>query len=182
MLALSLILLTVTGDVGVPRAARLLDAPTVLAQGSPPLVPSATVSDGQVSAAQLQVDIDGLKRQRPGLGGAITLIAVGGSLSLVGALYLVMGASSGGFVSALGSLMFVGLASVGIGVPMTILGVWMTVNRLAERAAIDDELKRLKLQLDEARLRGPPAYRPPTSGGAPQVELGRDDGLLLARF
>ena len=175
MLALTLALLTASSaDVGT-RSARLLDdAPLVAQADAPPMVPLEQ-SEAQVSAAQLQVDLDALKKQRPGLGGPITLVALGGGLALTGGLYVLLGATSGGAVSAFSSLMFVGIGALAVGVPMAVIGVWMLVNRLQDRAAIDAESARLRKQLEQQRTRE--RYAPPLPSAAAVA-----DGLLLARF
>lgn len=176
MLTLTVLMLTMTGDVGA-RSARLLDEPALrLAQvDAPPLVP-VEPSDAQVSAAQLQVDLDALKRQRPGIGGPISLVAIGGSLAILGGVYTLVGASTSGFgVSAVASMIYVGIGLLAVGVPMAVLGVWLLVTRLGDRAAIDAEMKRLRQQLDVARERErvAPTWTPPVSMVVPALELAR---------
>ena len=89
MLALTLMVLC---QIGSPQGVHLLDDSPLLAQAIPPLVPLPGVqSDAEVSAQQLQVDLDGLKKMRVGLGAGIALLAVGASGAVVGALNLALG-------------------------------------------------------------------------------------------
>ena len=107
MLSFTLVLLS---QIGTPQGVHLLDdAPLLLAQVAPPLLPATQPStDAQVSALQLQVDIAALKKQRPGLGAGIALVSAGGTSALLGALYMGLSTaigSFGGTVNPLGLLL-----------------------------------------------------------------------------
>lgn len=188
MLSLSLVILSLTGQIGEPRGVRLLEDTPYLAQAPlpplPPLPPSTGPgTDAEVSAQQLQIDIDALRRQRPSLGGGIALLASGGGVALLGGFYLLLGATSFGF-GGVSSLLIIGVAGLVIGLPLAVIGVWLLVNRLEERKRIDDETARLRQELQR---RGPQP-RPHQYQPQPQLEIpppqvrGPDSSLLLARF
>jgi len=187
MLALTLVLLSVSGEIGSPRGVRLLDdAPVLLAEVAPPLVPSAAPdSDAQVSAQQLQVDIEGLRKQRPGIGGGIALVTAGGSVALLGGLYLalsgVIGVTSGG----VNIFVIIGAVGLSIGLPLVAIGVWLLYNRLEERKHIDEETAKLKEQLRSRQLapQAPQIAPPPSNIPPPQVlSPGPEATMLMARF
>lgn len=180
MLTLTLLVVTMSG--GMPSA-RLLDAPLV-AEVAPPLVPSTVApSDAQVSAAQLQVDLEALKRERPSLGAPITLLAVGGSFGLLGAVYLITSAGFGPVLGAVSPLLVLGIIGVGAGVPMLVIGTWLLINRVGERSRIDAEMTRLKGQLQQRRQeeRLAPPQQQQMDEPPPQVQ-GPSPTLRLAQF
>ena len=153
MLPLALTLLTVTGGIGMPAGVHLVDAPVLIAQAPPPLVPlEPELSDAQVSAAQLQVDIEAIRKQRPSLAAPIVLISVGGSLGILGGIYAGLSAAVGTFGGALNPLLIIGIVGLAIGLPMAVIGVWMIINRLETRNRIDAEVVKLRTLLDQRRL------------------------------
>ena len=188
MLALTLVLLSVSGEIGTPRGVRLLDDAPLLAQvAPPPLLPAAAPeSDAQVSAQQLQVDIDALRRQRPSLGGGIALVSTGGGVALLGALYLAISGIAGVGGIGVNPFVIVGAVGLGIGLPLVAIGVWLLYNRLEERKHIDEETTRLQKELRSrpAQPRGfsPPTAPPPPEYPPPQVLTGPDASMLVARF
>lgn len=185
MLALTFVVLS---QIGAPHGVRLLDDAPLFAQADapPPLVPStAPASEAQVSAQQLQVDLDALKKQRPGLGGGIALVSAGGTVALLGVLYLAVSGTAF-FGVGLNPFLIVGVVCLGVGLPLVAIGVWLLYNRVEERKRIDEETRSLKQQLQ--RLRPPPQqqwqprqYAPPSDLPPPQVR-GPDSTLLMARF
>lgn len=184
MLALTLVMLSLPGQIGAPRGVHLLDDAPLLAQ-APPLLPADPVaSDAQVSAQQLQVDLDALKKARPGLGGGIALVSTGGGLAALGGLYL-------GLSAALGAPLFIIYVGVGllcVGLPLAVIGLWLLYNRIEDRTRIDAETKVLKEQLRaKQRLdQAVPQQRPVTptfqTTPPPQVQRGPDASMLLLRF
>jgi hypothetical protein len=177
-LALALTLLTGGTDVsiGMPAGVHLL------AEAPPPLLPAEPLlSDAQASASQLQIDIEALRKGRPGLGGAITLISVGGTFAILGAIYAATSAGLGTVLGGINSLLIIGIVGLAIGVPMIVIGVWMIVNRIAERSRTDEEIKRLRVLLDERRKQEREFAPPPGQGFAPQVMAPRPS-LVLALF
>lgn len=183
MLAFTLVVLS---QIGAPHGVRLLDDAPRLAQldAPPPLVPSAApASEAQVSAQQLQVDLDALKKQRPGLGGGIALVSAGGTVALLGVLYLAV-SSAAFFGGGLNPFVIVGAVCLGVGLPLVAIGVWLLYNRLEERKRIDDETKSLKNQLQRMRPTPyqPRQYAPPPADVPPPQVRGPDSTLLMARF
>lgn len=186
MLAFTLVVLS---QIGAPHGVRLLDDAPLLAQVDappPPLVPSAAPpSEAQVSAQQLQVDLDALKKQRPGLGGGIALVSAGGTVALLGVLYLAV-SSAAFFGGGLNPFVIVGAVCLGVGLPLVAIGVWLLYNRLEERKRIDDETKSLKDQLQRMRPapghQQPRQYAPPPSDIPPPQVRGPDSTVLMARF
>ncbi len=185
-----MLVLTLSGQIGMPQGVHLLDAPVLVAQAGPSLLPQAPVpSEADVSAAQLQIDLDGLKRLRPGLGAPITLIIIGGAVSLVSLLYLALSTTLGGFAGGLNPILIIGVVGLAIGLPLAVIGTWLLINRLEDRGRIDTEMARLKRQLQERRLRerAPQQFMPPQTPGAPlmplpQVRLGPEPSMLVAEF
>ena len=192
---LTLVLLSLTSQIGSPHGVRLLDDAPLLAQIAPPLLPvdgapatEAPLSDAQVSAQQLQVDIDALKKSRPALGGGIALVSAGGTTALLGALYLaVSGIAGGAFAGGINLFVVIGAVGLGIGLPLVAIGVWLLYNRLEERKRSDDEIGRLKGQLQQKQLQqrqqgpGNPAAPPPMDVPSPQVRA-PDAAMLIASF
>jgi hypothetical protein len=195
MLALTLVLLSVSGGIGSPRGVRLLDdAPMLLAEIAPPLLPYvAPPTDAQVSAQQLQVDIEALRKQRPPLGGGIALVTAGGSTALLGALYLAISGVAGVGIAGVNPFIIIGAVGLGIGLPLVAIGVWLLYNRLEERKHIDEETAKLREQL---RSRQPtpqpysPPYSPPQIAPPPPSDFpppqvlspGPEATMLMARF
>ena len=190
MLALTLVLLS--GQIGSPHGVRLLDdTPLLYAQVAPPLIPvegspstEAPISDAQVSAQQLQVDIDALKKTRPGLGGGIALISTGGTIAILGVLYLAISGLAF-FGAGVNPFLIVGAVGLGIGLPLVAIGVWLLYNRMEERKRTDEELGKLKKQLQlKQRERAPsnPSMPPPPSDFPPPQVSAPDASMLIARF
>jgi hypothetical protein len=155
MLALTIVLLSVSGDLGSAHSARLLDdAPVLLAQA--PMPPAVVVpanpemSDAQVSAQQLQVDIDALRRQRPGLGGGIALVATGGGVALLGGYFMLMAAltSSFGVMLTANPLFILAIGSFVIGAPLMVIGIWLLVTKVEQRNLIDAEITKLRQEMN----------------------------------
>lgn len=142
MLALTTLLLTLSGDVNV-HSARLLDAPPAFAQ----------VEDAQLprtSIPQLEVDIRALERMKPSLGGVGALFGVGGGVALGGGLFLFLGA----ITASTEVFLIVGGTALGIGVTLVAVGIWLLVERINERGRINDTIRELKQQLVEQRRGG----------------------------
>ncbi len=182
MLAFTLVVLC---QIGSPQGVRLLDDAPLLAQ-APSLVPMVPATEAQVSSAQLQVDIEALRKMRPSVGGGIALVASGGTAALLGGLYLGIGAGLGGFAGAVNPFFVLGAIGLGLGAPLVLIGVWLLWNRIEERARIDEEMKNLRLQLQQARPPprptvpiGPP---PPSEILPPPQVRGPDNSMLIARF
>lgn len=174
MLSFTLIVLT---QIGSPGGVRLLDDAPLLAQ----LVPS----DAQVSAQQLQVDIDALKKQRPSLGGGIALVSTGGGLALLGGLYLALSVAIP-FGGGLSAVLILGIVGLAIGLPLAGIGVWMLFTRGDDRRRIDDEIKSLRQQLQLIEPRPSPQqprqYLPPSQDVPPPQVNAPDSSMLIARF
>jgi hypothetical protein len=177
MLALTLVLLSVSGDLGTPHGARLLTDAPLLAQAPLPVVPQAEPSDAQVSAQQLQVDIDAIKRLRPGLGGGVALVSTGGGFAVFGGFFMLMAGLSSSFTGMLVSnpLFVLAIGSFVIGAPLLVVGIWLLVTRIEQRQLIDTELGKLRQQLQKKQQeqRGPGApVRPiPYPGYAPVPQV-----------
>jgi len=166
MVFFTLILLS---QIGSPQGVHLLD--------DSPLLPS---SDAEVSALQLQADIDGLKKQRPGLGAGVALTIAGGSASLLGALY-----SALSFAAGVPGLLIIGAVGLGIGLPLIVLGAWLLYNRIEVRNRIDEEIVRLRRELQIRKSAAPhqqyhPA--PPLLNLPPPQVLGPESSILIAQF
>lgn len=182
MLAFTLVVLC---QIGAPQGVRLIEDAPLLAQAPslvPPMVPA---TEAQVSAAQLQVDIEALRKMRPGVGGGIALIASGGTAALLGGLYLGIGAGLGGFAGAVNPFFVLGAIGLGLGAPLVLIGVWLLYNRIEERNRIDEEMKNLRLQLQQARppsRPSAPASPPPSMNVPPPQVMGPDNSMLIASF
>lgn len=178
MLSFTLMVLT---QIGSPAGVHLLDDAPLLAQAGPPMVPS----DAQVSAQQLRVDIDALKKLRPGIGGGIALVSTGGGLALLGGLYAALSAAVP-FGGAFGPLLIIGIVGLAIGLPLAGIGVWLLFTRIADRQRIDEELTSLRqqLQLIEPRTpyQQPRQYQPPSQDIPPPQVSTPDASILIARF
>ena len=184
MLALTLVALSL-GQIGSPRGVHLLDDTPLLAQVEPPLVPAAEPqSQAQVSAQQLQVDLDALKKQRPSLGGGTALVASGGTVALTGAFYLAI-SSLASFGGGINLFIIIGAVGLGIGLPLVAIGIWLLYNRIEDRKHIDEETARLKKEL---QLRQPqrspngPTITPPGLDIPPPQVRGPAPTMLIARF
>jgi len=181
MLALTIVLLSVSGDLGSARSARLLDdAPVLLAQAPPAVVTPANpvMTDAQVSSQQLQVDIDALRRQRPGLGGGIALVATGGGIALLGGYFMLMAAltSSFGVMLTANPLFILAIGSFVIGAPLMVIGIWLLVTKVEQRNLIDAEIVKLRQEMN--RRQQPQRTAP---WGVRPVEE-KPEMLVLGRF
>ncbi len=159
MLVLTLALMTATGDLGAHHAARLLADAPLLAQA--PL--QAPTADADVSWQQLQADIDGLRRARPGIGGGLALTISGGAVALGGGFLMLTGALAfaGTTLPLLGNPIFlVGLVPLIAAAPIVLIGVWLLSNALEQRGRIDAEVTRLRQLQQQRRAREPVAPRP----------------------
>lgn len=182
MVAFALVVLC---QIGAPQGVRLLDDTPLLAQ-APSVVPLPPASEARVSAAQLQVDLEALRKMRPSVGGGIALVASGGTAALLGGLYLGLGAGIGSLGAAISPFFVLGAIGLGVGAPLILIGVWLLYNRIEERNRIDEEMKSLRLQLQQARPPPRPSapYSPPPPSEIlppPQV-LGPENALQLAAF
>ena len=124
MLAMTLLAALLTGQAA--------DAP--LAEPAPePLGPPVE----SMSVGELKAEYVRLEQARPGIGGPITLMAIGGGAMAYGGLFLLVSGGSGGTgslfttSSPLGYI-FVGMLMAGAG--MLFPGIWMLWNRRLERA------------------------------------------------
>jgi hypothetical protein len=182
MLAFTLVVLC---QIGSPQGVRLLDDAPLLAQ-APSMVPMVPATEAQVSSAQLQVDIEALRKMRPSVGGGIALVASGGTAALLGGLYLGIGAGLGGFAGAVNPFFVLGAIGLGLGAPLVLIGVWLLWNRIEERGRIDEEMKNLRLQLQQSRppprLNAPVSPPPPSEILPPPQVLERGNSIQLASF
>ncbi len=179
LLSFTLIVLT---QIGSPAGVHLLDDAPPRAQVAPLMMPS----DAQVSAQQLQVDIDALRKQRPSLGGGIALVSTGGGLALLGGLYLVVSVAIP-FGGALSPLLILGVIGLAVGLPLAGVGVWLLFTRIADRQRIDEEIKSLRQQLQLVQPRTPyqqqpRQYQPPSQDIPPPQVSAPDSSMLIARF
>lgn len=143
MLALTTLLLTLSGDVNVQHGARLLDEPPAFAQLDEQNLP-------RTSIPQLEVDIRALERMKPSLGIVGALFGVGGGVALAGGLFLFVGA----ITSSTEVLLIIGATGLGVGVAMVAVGIWLLVERINERGRINETIRELKQQLVEQRRGG----------------------------
>lgn len=139
MTALALgILLTLGQEPEQPRD----DAPYVVSDR-----PVDLMSRGQLRAEYAQLDA-----KRPGLGGPITMVAVGGGLIVYGGFLLLVAAGPSGpsslFTSSspLGYL-FVTMLAVGAG--LLIPGIWLWWNRRDDRAVMGERMDAISARLEE---------------------------------
>ena len=177
LLSFTLIVLT---QIGSPAGVHLLDDSPLLAQLTPTMP-----GDAQVSAQQLQVDIDALRKQRPSLGGGIALVSTGGGLALLGGLYAAL-SSAISFGGALSPILIIGIVGLAIGLPLAGIGVWLLFTRIADRQRIDTEIKSLRDQLQLVQPRTPyqqpRQYQPPSQDIPPPQVSAPDSSMLIARF
>ncbi|MGV3622657.1 MAG: hypothetical protein ACO1OB_17695 [Archangium sp.] len=142
MLALTTLLLTISGDVNV-HSARLLDEPPVFAQVEEAPLP-------RTSIPQLEVDIRALERMKASFGLVGLCFGLGGGVGLAGGLFLFVAAIS----SAPEAILIAGATMAGIGVGLIAIGVWVLIERINERTRINDTVRELKQQLAEQRRGG----------------------------
>lgn len=182
MVAFALVVLC---QIGAPQGVRLLDDTPLLAQGSSAVLP-VPATEARVSAAQLQVDLEALRKMRPSVGGGVALVASGGTAALLGGLYLGIGAGISSFAGMMNPFFVLGAIGLGLGAPLVLIGVWLLYNRIEERNRIDVEMKSLRLQLQQARpppRPSAPASPPPPSEILPPPQVrGPDSSMLLAAF
>src|SRR5262245_34148739 len=113
--------LVVLSQIGAPQGVRLLDDAPLLAQADATIVPRPA-TEAQVSSAQLQVDIEGLRKMRPSVGGGIALVASGGTAAVLGGLYMGIGAGLGfGFAGVLNPFFVLGAIGLGLGAPLILI-------------------------------------------------------------
>ena len=148
MLVLTAVLLTISGDVQAGRSARLLDDAPLVAQADLPLPPT--------SMAQLQTDLSALTRMRPSMGGPVTLVVFGIIGALNGGLLLGMSALIDGAIILTSPIALVGMVTALVGIPMLVLGAWLTWDRIDERVRIEKTRHELQRQLRE--LQRQPRY------------------------
>lgn len=178
MLALSLMVLLQGSIADAPRAATLLaqlDTPPLLsAPPGPALAAPAVPTD--VSTARLNYELNVLRRARPGLGGAVTLMSVGAGALLSGGVYLLLSVAVGTTLSLLNPIAVVGIGLMVLGMPLTMIGVWMVVGRVQDRQALDPEIRRLEAELrarrDQQRFDLAPGYRSQAAHGPEGLAFG----------
>lgn len=153
-------------------SARLLE-PGLLAQADepppslelPPMNPEATPE-------ALRDEIRRLEALKPSLGLPITLLAVGGAVSLNGLGVMLLG--------VVGPPLFIfGVVVVALGMPLIAIGAVMLVNRIAERRQYNEEIELRQTQL---RQLGPRQPLPPASPFPPPQVRGPEAPLRLAVF
>ncbi len=164
------------GDV--PRSAVLLGATEQFEQSAPPLVPAQQAPFigqplmGEPTSAQLLAEIAVLRRERPGLGGAVTLLSIGGGLGIAGIFYFALSGLAGGFTFS-NPLMVIGLVGMCIGLPMALIGTWLLIGRLNERQRIGVEIRRVENELKALRSRGLTSMGPAEPAGIGEVVIAR---------
>ncbi len=149
MLALTVVLLSISGDVSEGRSARLLD--------DAPLE--------RTSVPQLQADLAALKRIRVSLAGPVVMISVGLGFSLFGGMLIALDTVLIGGFSAMSPILVMGIVGVAVGTPLLVLGAWLLWQRLDERSRIEATSRELRLQLNEQQrggLRGEAPLRVPS--------------------
>lgn len=144
-----------------PRAVRLLEdvALAQLPPVPPPVDAPLAAPAPFVSAQQLQVDIAALKRMRPGIGGGIALIAAGGGLGIAGGFYVAIG-----LAATVAPVWAIGVGALAVGLPLAVIGIWLLVNAIPERARIDAEITKLRRELSQVQAGAPPPAPPGPSG------------------
>lgn len=153
MLALTVVLLSISGDVSEGRSARLVD--------DAPLE--------RTSVPQLQADLAALKRMRVSLGGPVAMFSIGLGLSLFGGMFIVLDTVLIGGFSILSPILVMGFIGAGLGVPLVVLGAWMLWQRIDDRARIEALSQELRRQINEQQ-RG---YRSEVPLRVPSVTLAR---------
>lgn len=175
MLVLTLALTLTSGQLGsVPRSARLLEGQF------PPDAPVAMPIEPEVSVAQLQVDLQALKRMRPSIGAGIGLLIGGTVAAAAGGLYLGLGVSLGA-TSGVVVLAYLGGGIMGIGIPLAVVGLWLLIVRGAEREPIDKEIIRLNIELQRQMRREQQRRREYAAPPMPRAD-NNPGGLPIATF
>lgn len=154
-------------------------------------VPStATMPLEQMTREQLIAEQRRLENEKPGIGGAITCIALGGVATFAGLITLyvtfLVSVGFGATVPLVPLAIGIGLALGGAGV--VVLGVIMLVSSIRERRVFSDEIDRIQQRLDGTQDPAqvpersndplPPPPPPPPAAGFTPVQ----PGILVATF
>ncbi len=133
MLALACIAMSLTAQIGRPQGVSLLeDAPV-----------AKPTFEARLAAQQIQIDLEALRQIRTGLGGAVAMLAGGGSVTAVGGFFFLVESLAG----ITDSYLVIGAMALVVGLQLIVIGVWLLYNRLTERAHIAQESRRLKEEL-----------------------------------
>lgn len=185
MLTLALTLLSSTQGVYQPetvrhfdaqeqvRAARLTKDAQVVGSGvllaqaeaAPPAPGGAAPTK---SLQELRDEYRRLDESRPGIGGKIAMLVIGGVLDIAGASFLLYGLTAlaytgSSFLIVIPIIMFV-LAAIclAVGIPLTIVGAVGLGKNLKERREIGEQMEAIDAQIKQLEA-APPPPPPPSS-------------------
>lgn len=192
MLTLALTLLSSTQGVYQPetvrhfdaqeqvRAARLTKDAQVVGTGvllaqaevAPPapggVAPAAPPAK---SLQELRDEYRRLEESRPGIGGKIAMLAIGGVLDIAGISFLLYGITyfglvnaGAGFIGTILGVVFVVIAVIclAVGIPLTIVGAVGLGKNLKERREIGEQMEAIDAQIKQLEA-APPPPPPPSS-------------------
>jgi hypothetical protein len=114
----------------------------------------------RMSRTELNAELERLERERPGLGGPIALMAIGGALTFP-AVYLLVGAISGAGGWANVILGLAGVILSAAAVTMVVIGIVLLVKRIPPRNQMAQRMDDLKARLDtlnKSDAPSPPSY------------------------
>jgi hypothetical protein len=141
-----------------------------------------------MSRAQLQREYARVEEARPGVGGPVAMMSIGGGLMLVSAYFFFITATSsfGGLSSVFSNGNVAGYLFVAVmmaGAALLVPGIWMLGSRREERAQLGDRLDQINARMEEldradsprrrgrARVDDYGLYEPPPTPPASTGEL-----------
>lgn len=170
------------GDVALANNTKAFHNLLVAQADMPPPPPGAPDPYAGWTRGQLQMEYDRLEGTKPGIGGAIAMLAVGGGLVIIGTVTILSGFSI--YYGYLIGYLIVGSIFLVPGIILAIIGAVMLPGRLSERRSISDRQDAIKARIDYAPPDGQPGYGPPPPPppGAQQNLLDVQPSYALLEF
>jgi hypothetical protein len=195
MLLLTLALSSVTGGLlaeHAPAGVYLVEHGALAQADAPPPPPPPSVmpdapgapsASVAATAAKMRADLEMLEDSKPSIAGGLTMTIIGGvgTVAAIGILYFslifaLLGSGGGVFIA--------GLVTLGIAVPILVVGIILMVRASHERRAIDRDMSSIRQQLRTLEHPPVPAPNSPTNtnGPSPLQVRGPDASMLIAAF
>ncbi len=192
MLLLTLALSSVTGGLladHAPTGVYLVEHGALAQADAPPpppppsVMPEAPNASTAATAAKMRADLEMLEASKPSIAAGLTMTIIGGvgvlagvSISYLGLIFAAIGSGGGAFI--------VGLVTLGIAIPILVVGIILMVTVSHERRAIDRSMSSIRQQLRNLEHPPVPAPNSPTNtnGPSPLQVRGPDASMLIAAF
>jgi hypothetical protein len=190
MVLLTLVLSMSSGGLlaeHAPAGVYLVEHGALAQADSPPPPPPPSVMPGApetataATAAKMRADLEMLEDSKPSIAGGLTMTIIGG-VGVVAGLGISYFALIFALIGSGGAAFIVGLVTLGIAVPILVVGIVLLVRAGHERRAIDHDKASIRQQLFQLEHPTAPGPSAPTPVLSPLQVRGPDTAVLIAEF